>query len=381
MSSWLGIFEHPPSWSAVGSALALAFVIAWAGAQLVVWLIRRILPRSAPGAPLGSHPSVRALIRLLRIAIFLALLMVDVPPALDLFGVPVRAGLRMQTVGAWAVESGLRVLFIVALAAVLSKIVGITTARFQQTLSDARGGAPGAERQKRTTTVSGLVANVARAFIFVAAAVMILDLLHIDTQPLLASAGIVGLGIGFGAQSLVKDVISGFFLIVDDQIRVGDVAEINGTGGLVEAINLRTIVLRDFRGAVNVFPCGSVTTMTNLTKDFAYAVLDVNIAYSYDTDQIAEVLREVGTAIHDDPTYAPVILEPVEVLGIERFGELGVVMRARMKTLPAQQWNIGRELRRRVKQAFDARGIQIPVTNAPPAQRIAADSGVAEPRH
>jgi small conductance mechanosensitive channel len=196
---------------------------------------------------------------------------------------------------------------------------------------------------------------------------MVLDTLNIDTKPLLASAGIVGLGLGFGAQTLVKDVISGFFLIVDNYVRVGDTAEINGISGLVEAINLRTIVLRDYRGAVHVVPSGSVTTLTNLTKDYSYAVLDVTVVYAMNTDEVADVLRKVGDAIREDSTFAPVILEPIEILGIERLGDLGVTLRSRMKTLPAQQWNVTREMRRRVKQAFDAKGIQIPVTNAPPA--------------
>jgi small conductance mechanosensitive channel len=291
---------------------------------------------------------------------------VVLPPTLELFGQPIRTGLKLQTLGRWAIESGLRVLFIVGLAAVLARIIAITTKRLQQALIDSQTP-PSAEQQKRAATVGTLVQNVARAFIFTAAAVMVLDTLNIDTKPLLASAGIVGLGLGFGAQTLVKDVISGFFLIVDNYVRVGDTAEINGISGLVEAINLRTIVLRDYRGAVHVVPSGSVTTLTNLTKDYSYAVLDVTVVYAMNTDEVADVLRKVGDAIREDSTFAPVILEPIEILGIERLGDLGVTLRSRMKTLPAQQWNVTREMRRRVKQAFDAKGIQIPVTNAPPA--------------
>ncbi len=366
MNSWPTLFEHAPSWGVVGTAIATALVLVWGVAEAVTWAASLLLPRRSPTERPGSHPSGRKLLRFIRLILIIALMAVVLPPTLELFGQPIRTGLKLQTLGRWAIESGLRVLFIVGLAAVLARIIAITTKRLQQALIDSQTP-PSAEQQKRAATVGTLVQNVARAFIFTAAAVMVLDTLNIDTKPLLASAGIVGLGLGFGAQTLVKDVISGFFLIVDNYVRVGDTAEINGISGLVEAINLRTIVLRDYRGAVHVVPSGSVTTLTNLTKDYSYAVLDVTVVYAMNTDEVADVLRKVGDAIREDSTFAPVILEPIEILGIERLGDLGVTLRSRMKTLPAQQWNVTREMRRRVKQAFDAKGIQIPVTNAPPA--------------
>ena len=371
VNPWPSLFEHAPTWSVVGSAVALAIVVAWGAAQLLAWLISLLMPRQSPTARPGSHPSARKLLRLIRAVLILLLIAVFLPPILELFGEPVRGGLKLQTLGRWAVASGLRVVFVLVLAGVLSKIVGISTARFQQAIAEAQYP-PSAEQQKRANTVGRVIQNVARAFIFAAAAVMILDELQIDTQPLLAGAGIVGLGLGFGAQTLVKDVISGFFLIVDNQIRVGDTAEINGTGGLVETINLRTIVLRDIRGAVHVFPCGSVTTLTNLTKDYAYAVLDVVVSYRSNTDEVEQVLRETGAALQEDPIFDPMILEPIEVFGIERFGDAGLTVRARMKTLPAQQWNVTRALRRAVKMALDQRGIQMAVAAAPSAQPPAA---------
>jgi small conductance mechanosensitive channel len=370
VNPWPSLFEHAPNWGALWTAVAFAIVVAWGTAEAVTWAASHLLPRRAPTERPGSHPSARKLLRFLRVFLILALLPVVLPPTLELFGQPIRTGLKLQTLGRWAIESGLRVVFIVGLAAVLARIIAITTKRLQQALIDSQTP-PSAEQQKRAATVGTLVQNVARAFIFTAAVVMILDTLNIDTKPLLASAGIVGLGLGFGAQTLVKDVISGFFLIVDNYVRVGDTAEINGISGLVEAINLRTIVLRDYRGAVHVVPSGSVTTLTNLTKDYSYAVLDVTVTYAANTDEVAALLRDIGDSVQKDPVFAPVILESIEVMGIERLGDLGVILRSRMKTLPAQQWNVTREMRRRVKQAFDAKGIQIPVTNAPPAASAA----------
>jgi len=184
--------------------------------------------------------------------------------------------------------------------------------------------------------------------------------LRINIVPILTGAGILGLAVGFGAQTLVKDVISGFFLILENQVRVGDVAKINGTGGLVEAINLRTIVLRDQAGAVHVFPCGSVNTLANLSKDFAYALLDIQVAYKHDTDEVVSVMQQVAEDMRQSASHGPVMLEPLEVIGVEGFGESSVTIRIRMKTLPLKQWDTAREFRRRVKKAFDAAGIEIP---------------------
>ncbi|HKW03424.1 MAG TPA: mechanosensitive ion channel family protein [Vicinamibacterales bacterium] len=372
MNPWPSLFEHAPSWSVVGTAVALAIVVAWGAAQLVSLLLRRAMPRLSAAARPGSHPAAQRLLRAIRLALFLVLIFVFLPPILELVGEPIRAGLKLRTIGSWAVASGVRVLFVLVLAGVLARIVAISTGRFQQAFIESHHP-PSPEHQKRANTLGGLVQNVARAFIFAAAAVMILDELQIDTQPILAGAGIVGLGLGFGAQTLVKDVISGFFLIVDNLVRVGDTAEINGTGGLVEAINLRTIVLRDVRGAVHVFPCGSVNTLTNLTKDYAYAVLDVLVSYRSNTDEVALAMREAGAALREDPVFEPMILEPMEVLGIERFGDTGMTVRARMKTLPAQQWNVTRALRRLVKAGFDKRGIQMTVAGPPSAPPAATD--------
>ncbi|MCL4849667.1 MAG: mechanosensitive ion channel family protein, partial [Acidobacteria bacterium] len=159
---------------------------------------------------------------------------------------------------------------------------------------------------------------------------------------------------------LVKDVISGFFLILENQVRVGDVASINGTGGMVESITLRTISLRDFSGTVHVFPNGSINTLANLTKDFSFAVLDIGVAYKEDTDHVSDVMRRAGDDLMRDEKYAPSILAPLEIIGVDNFGNSEVVIKIRIKTIPLKQWEIGRELRRRLKKAFDAEGIEIP---------------------
>ncbi len=188
---------------------------------------------------------------------------------------------------------------------------------------------------------------------------MILREFRIDIAPVLTGAGIVGLAVGFGAQTLVRDIISGFFLILEDQVRVGDVAAINGTGGLVEELNLRTIVLRDVEGAVHVFPNGSITTLANRSKDFSYYVIDLPISYREDPDRIAALLRQIGAEMQGDSKFGPFILEAIDVLGVDAFGMWSLHLKVRIKTVPLKQWEVGRELRKRIKKAFDEHGIEL----------------------
>ena len=182
----------------------------------------------------------------------------------------------------------------------------------------------------------------------------------VNVTPVLAGAGIVGLAIGFGAQNLVKDLVSGFFLILENQVRVGDVAIINGTGGLVEAISFRTIVLRDEAAVVHVFPNGSINTLSNMTKDWSAYVISVNVAYKEDPDRVVDVMRRVAEEMYAEPKYRSAMLEPIEIFGVDGFTESAVTIKARLKTQPLQQFAIGREYRRRLKKAFDAAGIEMP---------------------
>lgn len=214
--------------------------------------------------------------------------------------------------------------------------------------------------EKRVKTLTGLLGTICLTLLWVVAVVMGLDQIGLDITPILASAGIAGLAVGFGAQNLVRDVINGFFIILENQVRVGDVAVVNGTGGLVEAISFRTITLRDLTGTVHIFPNGTVTTLANMTKDWAFYVMDIGVAYKEDTDRVSAVMKEVGKELQEDPEFGPNILEPLEVLGVDQFGDSAVVVKARLKTLPIKQWMVGREYRRRLKKAFDEKGIEIP---------------------
>ena len=184
--------------------------------------------------------------------------------------------------------------------------------------------------------------------------------LGLDIAPLLAGAGIAGLAIGFGAQSLVKDVITGVFILLEDSITVGDVVNVGGHSGVVEGMTVRTVRLRDLSGNVHVVPFGEVQTVLNMTKDFAYALIEAGVAYKEDVDEVIGVLKEIGDEMCEDEEFGPMIMAPLEVMGLDSFGDSSVNIRVRMKTRPIKQWSVRREYHRRMKRVFDERGIEIP---------------------
>ncbi len=216
------------------------------------------------------------------------------------------------------------------------------------------------ERSQRARTLLPLARNALRVVIGVVAALMILTEIGIDIAPMLAGVGVVGLAIGFGAQTLVKDIITGVFILMEDSVAVGDVVTAGGHSGLVEAITIRTIRLRDLSGNVHTVPFSSIDSVTNKTKEFSYYVVDAGVAYREDYDEVVAIMCEVGEDLQRDPDFGPNMLEPLEILGLDSFGDSAVVIRARLKTLPLKQWSTGREYNRRLKAAFDAHGIEIP---------------------
>ncbi|MCW8859058.1 MAG: mechanosensitive ion channel family protein [Deltaproteobacteria bacterium] len=221
-------------------------------------------------------------------------------------------------------------------------------------------GEPPSESEKRVETLIRLIRQAAFIVLWVTTILILLKEIGIDVGPILASAGIVGLAVGFGAQNLVRDFISGFFFILENQVRVGDVAIVNGTGGLVESVNFRTIVLRDLGGIVHIFPNGAVSTLSNLTNDWSAYVFEIGVAYKENTDKVIEVMTGVGSEMKQDETVGPFMLEEPEIFGVDKFDNSAVVIKGRIKTNPIRQWQVGREYLRRIKLAFDNAGIEIP---------------------
>jgi moderate conductance mechanosensitive channel len=214
------------------------------------------------------------------------------------------------------------------------------------------------EWQRRASTLAGILTRLVTVVVWFVAVLMLLRELAIDVLPILTGAGIAGLAIGFGAQNLVRDVISGFFLILEDQVRVGDLAKINAVTGIIEHVNLRTIVLRDGEGAVHVFPNGTVTALANLSKQFANALVDIRVAYSENIDRVFGTIREVGLSMQADPHWATLVLAPIEILGVESLADGYITVRAKFKTQPLNQNKVANELRKRLVATFAGRGIK-----------------------
>jgi small conductance mechanosensitive channel len=257
----------------------------------------------------------------------------------------------------WSTTSGLRVLIISVVMAAGLAIVKRAMNRFQKVYE---GTLPTEAQIKRATTLTHVIRDVGRVAILAVGGMMILSEVGIDLKPILAAAGLGGLAIGFGAQSLVKDVITGFFILLEDSIRVGDVVEIAGVGGVVEEVKLRTVTLRDLSGNVHVVPNGVIDKVKNMTKVYAFYLFEVGIAYREDVDEVMAVLRDIAEELRRDPQFTEDILEPLEMLGVDQFANSAVIIKCRIKTRPIKQWRVGREMNRRIKKTFDAKGIEIP---------------------
>jgi len=262
-----------------------------------------------------------------------------------------------QKVINWSLSSGLHIILVLILTLVALKAAKALSKRLVQFAVHQRKDP---EFEKRAQTLGSILRYVAVFAVLIVATITVLREFGIEIGPLLAAAGIVGLAVGFGAQSLVKDVISGFFILLEDQIRVGDVVQIAGKGGLVEKINLKTTILRDLAGNVHYVPNGNIDVVTNMTKDFSRYVFDIGVTYREDVDEVIQVVKEVDEELRDDPEYKDDILEPMEVLGLDQFANSGVVIRARTTTKPIKQWRVAREFNRRLKKKFDEKNIEIP---------------------
>jgi moderate conductance mechanosensitive channel len=269
-----------------------------------------------------------------------------------------RFGEWLQTQGLqWLATDGVAVLITAGLAwgalrfssGLSSKLVWVLTK-----------GREDAEAKQRGETLAGVIRWVLKLVVLGLAGMMVLAKLGVQIGPVIAAAGVVGLAVGYGAQTLVQDLITGFFLLLEDQLRVGDVVSLNGKAGLVERITLRVVVLREASGSVHYVRNGQIQTVTNMTKDYSRYVFDIGVAYRENVDDVMAVLKQIDEELRRDPAFKDDILAPLEVLGVDRFDSSAVVIKARTMTQPIKQWRVGREFNRRVKLRFDELGIEIP---------------------
>jgi small-conductance mechanosensitive channel len=283
--------------------------------------------------------------------------------------------LPIDRLAEWAtahVPNAFRIVLIPLAAFVTVKILNKLTRRLEKLASDGDPTTQ-SEIEKRAQTLGRILRQAIAVFVWGTAAMLVLSELGVSIGPILAGASIAGVAVGFGAQTLVKDVISGFFILLENQFRVHDVISVAGVAGTVEAINLRTTVLRDAEGRVHVIPNGSISVVTNFTREWSVALLDIRVPYGEDTDRALSVLKQVGEGLEQDPVFGKKLAGKFEYPGIETFGESAVVVRMTVRTLPQERWNVAREMRVRAKKAFDESGIEIPF----PHLTLRLDEGVA----
>jgi moderate conductance mechanosensitive channel len=263
----------------------------------------------------------------------------------------------------WA-ENLLHLAIIFGLAWLLSRIVRRSLQKLRWHIArgmDKHGVGATVEMDNRAVTLIAVISKVSSSLIWIVALVMALSQLGEHVEPLVAGLGIVGIAVGFGAQTLIKDWLGGLFILLEDQLRIGDSVTINGIGGVVEEINLRTTVLRGETGAVHTIANGSIATLSNMTRDYAFYVFEATVAHGADLDRAIAIVTEEGAKVAEEEPYKAVILAPMEPVGIDRLADRGATIKARIKTIPGKQALVGREMNRRVKMRLDAEGIKAPV--------------------
>lgn len=270
----------------------------------------------------------------------------------------------VDTLAAWTgatwpapVMALVRVAVIVLLAVVAMVAVGRLLRVLRQRIT---AGISDPSHARRFETVTRVLRYVASALVALIAGMLILSELGVSIAPILGAAGIVGIAVGFGAQSLIKDYFTGFFLLLENQVTQGDVVRVADRSGVVEDVTLRYVRLRDYEGNVHFVPNGLITTVTNMSRGYACAVMDIRVAYKEDIGAVFAAMRETGRILQQDPQFGRAILEPLEIAGVEDLADSAVVIRCRFKVRELEQWDVRREFLRRIKTDFDARGIEIP---------------------
>lgn len=349
-----GVMSLDPEQAAIRGGLS---VLVFVGGALLMWGLRlmlktlaeRFAPANGDAKPKRSDIS-RWTIRVARIAIFIAALLI----VLRVWGFDLDVIMRGPIGAVLAVAWRIALIIVLSLAAIELSQIGIR-GLFSRVAKRARN----LRRASQLRTLAPVLSGVATSALVVAATMMTLSEVGVEIGPLLAGAGIVGLAIGFGAQTIVKDFLTGIFLIIEDAVSVGDVVMIGGFGGVVEEMSIRTIKLRDFDGTVHIFPYSEAQVIHNRTKSFSFSVFTLSVTYASDISRALELMKQVGDEIKAEESFAAFILSPIEVVGVDQLAETGVLLKGRMKTAPGKQWMIGREYLRRIKLAFDAADIEI----------------------
>jgi len=262
-----------------------------------------------------------------------------------------------QAIWDWLLTSGLRIAFIFVVGLIASRWLRVLSARLEKSIA---GAAPTEDEAQRARTLTRVTRSTALVTIAITAGLMIMRELGLDIAPLIAGASVIGVAVGLGAQSLISDVIGGFFILLEDQFAVGDSIQVGNIAGGVEKMTLRATFLRDLEGTLHVVPNGEMRIVSNRTKDWSRAVLNLGVAYEEDIGRAVAALGEIGRDLYQDEEFAPLLLEEPTVTGVEALGDWTMTIRIMAKTKPGEQWNVARELRRRIKETFEQEGIEMP---------------------
>ena len=345
-----------------GKSSAASFAIVWAMGFLLMAIQKAvdtgftIKPELAERYP-GLQERVSRYLPVAKTIMQVVVIIVAVIMILEAWNVDVLTWLATEA-GGIVIGKLAAIAVIVVIAVLVWEAISAVIDRYLNTDDSETGEV--VEQSQRARTLPPLARRAARIAIWVVAALMILDEVGIDNAPILAGVGVIGLAVGFGAQTLVKDIITGVFILAEDSIAVGDVVTVGARTGVVEAISIRTVKLRDLSGNVHTVPFSAIDTVTNMTKEFSYYLIEAGVAYRENVDEVIDIMRAVGDDLQTDSEFGPNILEPIEVMGLDRCEDSAVVIRARLKTVPVKQWATGREYNRRLKAAFDEKGIEIP---------------------
>jgi small conductance mechanosensitive channel len=290
------------------------------------------------------------------VVIALAVVAVIIPR----YGVDISPALA--AVGSWLLEHGILILVIILLSYLTYKVVRVVVPRLTARLVTVRGKGRSARQEiaKRSSVLSQFLTTVMGAAIVIAAIFMILSEIGLDITPLLAGAGVIGIAIGFGAQSLIKDFLTGLFIVLEDYYSKGDVVRIAGVAGLVEDVNMRRTILRDLDGIVHIIPNGEIGIASNFTRNWSRVNLNIPVAYGEDLDKVIAVINRVGKELAEDETFGPMIIGAPKVLRVDKFADSAIEIKVLGETQPIKQWDVMGELRKRIKKVFDEEGIEIP---------------------
>jgi moderate conductance mechanosensitive channel len=345
-------------WDLIGAVL-LAFAVA----AIAALIVRRVIHRAVRGLETVNaenrdtlHARAKQLIHALTLALYGAAGLASVSFAFDRLGFN-EPEWNPHYLLHWSLTHGVNLIIVLVGAYIVIRASSIGIEHLEFKLA-RRHGEVDLEWQRRAATVGGILTRIVTVAVVFIAVLMMLRELAIDIVPILTGAGIVGLAVGFGAQNLVRDVISGFFLILEDQVRVGDQARINGVAGSVEQINLRTIVLRDGEGGVQVFPNGIITTLANLSKQYAYAVVEIRVSYGENMDRVMGTIKEAGESIEHDKSLGVLIQAPLEIVGVTSLADGAATITMKFRTHPLNQGKIANELRRRLLNMLVGRQIR-----------------------